>query len=248
MFYSSLYGLKYNSLLVRTVRRLKAIPILALILILFAVPIVAANSCATAITTQTIRIWPVGTTVETGLPIVTSTPATLFITHTSVVPILNIWLLIVINKPTYDNLDIITINGTQFLTKTNFTLTTTNIPPTLPNGTTGYTGANWQYDIAEIKSNMNETGPVYYALKYFLPKANTIPQQFTLAVQLTAPASLKALILGLGYSIACSNALNRFTSFSHSTLIVPEIATLALTASPFAGLGLYAARRRRKQS
>jgi len=103
---------------------------------------------------------------------------------------------------------------------------------------------------------MNETGnPVSYAVKYFLPEITTVPTDFTLAVELTAPASIKALILGLGRydppktkssGIECNYPFNRFTSYSKSTLVVPEIATLALIASPFAGLGLYAIRRRKK--
>ena len=120
------------------------------------------------------------------------------------------------------------------------------MPSTSPNGTTGYPGATWQCDIASIKSNMNEADSAYYTLKYLLPRANTFPQQFTLAVLLTGPSNLKALILCLGYSIACNNGLNMFTSFSHSTLVVPEITTLALMASPFAGLGLCTTRQRRK--
>jgi hypothetical protein len=107
----------------------------------------------------------------------------------------------------------------------------------------------------EAKNN-----PVYYALKFILSEITTSPTHFTLAVNLSGPASLKALILALGrydkdtkhgFDLFCQPApvcspFNRDSSFSKSTFVVPEITTVALTASPFGAFGLYAVKRRRK--
>jgi hypothetical protein len=239
-------------------QKIAAIAVAALVFIFIAVPLVAADSSPCSGSAHTIKVWPIGTTVDTGQPIVTSTPADLFILHTGQGPIKNVWFLIVLSKPTYDNLDKITINNTEFMNKADFKLViASKLPPTAANATTGYPGTTWQYEVSAIKSNMNETGnPVYYAVKYFLPEITTAPTRFTLEVQLTAPASIKALILGLGrydpskgagsFGITCDDSFNRFTSFSKGTLVVPEVATLALAASPFGALGLYAIRRRRK--
>jgi hypothetical protein len=239
-------------------QKIAAITFTVLVLMIITVPLVAADSSPCSDAAHTIKVWPAGTTASTGMPIVTGTPANLFILHTGQGPINNVWLLIVINKPTYDNLDKITIDAAEFLNKNDFRLVTpSKLPPTAANATTGYPGTTWQYTVSAIKSSMNETGnPVYYAVKYFLPEITTVPTSFTLAVELTAPASIKALILGLGrydppkslksFGILCDNGFNRFTSYSKGTLVVPEAATIALALSPFAGLGLYTVRRRRK--
>jgi hypothetical protein len=238
-------------------QKITAITFTVLILMIITVPLDAAdNDNGSA---HTMKIWPVGTTASTGMPIVTSTPANLFILHTGQGPINNVWLLIVINKPTYDNLDKITIDTAEFMNKADFKLVIARLPPTAANAPTGYPGtpAPAPYAVSAVKSSMNETGnPVYYAVKYFLPEITTVPTSFTFAVELTAPASIKALILGLGrydppknlksFGILCDNGFNRFTSYSKGTLVVPEAATIALALSPFAGLGLYTVRRRRK--
>jgi len=75
---------------------------------------------------------------------------------------------------------------------------------------------------------------------------------------LNSPADLKSLILALGrydgsnkfgYNVNCMpyQPFNACSSFSKSILVVPEIATLALTAAPFCGaVGFYAIKRRKK--
>lgn len=240
------------------VRRQKLIALIALALTLAILTAPLASASGNA---HTIKVWPIGTTTDTGAPIVTGTPADLFILHTGQESIENVWLLIVIAEPTYNNLDQITMNGTKFLDKTDFKLVTTNkIPPLTPNIITGYPGVTWQYEVSAIKSNMGEdkNAEIYYAIKYFLPKISTVPTKFTLAVILTPPATIKALILGLGkcdtskdkcssFSFECIDTpLDRFTSYSKSTLVTPEIAPLALMASPFAAFGLLAFKRRKK--
>ena len=204
-----------------------------------------------------IKVIPVGST-ETGEPLVTTTPANLMIFHTGKGPIENIWLLIVLNEPTYNALNQTTINGTQFMTKEDFQLVTTKkIPPLLPNSTTGYPGSLCQYNMAAIKDKMNEKGnPVYYGVKFFLPQITKTPIKFTLAVELNSPANIKALILALGryeYHSKCCNEIqcaykpfNRCSSFSNSTFVVPDITPLAVTASSFGALGILAIKRRKK--
>ena len=240
-------------------------------LLLIAIPLVSACGdclgCA-----HTIKVIPVDSTY-TGDPIVTTSPANLMIFHTGNGPIENVWLLIVLNEPTYNALNEITINDTTFMTKENFTLVEAwphKIPPLLPNFWTDYPGSLCQYEIAAIKDKMDEKGnPIYYGVNYFLPQITTSATYFTLAVNLDAPADLKALIIGLGrydhdhnwncfdfdddsceecfhVECNCGHPFNRCSSFSKSTFVVPEIATLALAASPFSALGIYAVKRRKK--
>lgn len=243
-------------------RRLIASIVIMFSLILIAVPLVSAQSetqcwgCP-----HTISVVPVGSKDADG-PLVTTTPADLMIFKTGSHSIQNVWLLIVLNKPTYDALDKITIKGSTFMTKADFQLVTAKkIPPTLPNPSTGYPGSTCQYEVSAIRSNMEEdkNAPLYYGIKYFLPTITKKPTYFTLTVELNSNADLKALILALGrcessncradFGIDCITykPLDCCSSFSKSTLVVPEAATLALTTAPLAGIvGLYAVKRRKK--
>jgi hypothetical protein len=146
------------------------------------------------------------------------------------------------------------------MTKADFQLVTTQkIPPLNANPATGYPGSLCQYNVAAIKDKIKEKGnPIYYGVKYFLPQITKTPTLFTLAVELESSANLKALILALGrydsskafkYEPDCLpyRPFNACSSFSKSTLVVPEIATLALTAAPFGGaLGFYAIKRKKQ--
>lgn len=241
--------------------KLSLVLLAGIVLLLIALPIVAADSNIQCGCSSNIQVIPVGSK-ETGKPLITDSPANLIIFHTGQGPITNVWLLIVINKPTYDNLVSITVNGTAFMTKSDFQLVTDKkIPSENTNWKTGYPGSECQYEVAAIRSNMDEAknSPVYYGLKFILQKITTSPTHFQLAVNLSGPAKLKALILGLGMyyptektfgpSISCfpiSYPFNRDSSFSKSTFVVPEVATLALTASPFGALGLYTVKRKKK--
>ncbi len=239
-------------------RRLPILIAVLFSLILIAIPAVNASlGCR-----HTIKVIPSGSTT-TGEPIVTEPPAKLVIFHTGKGPINNVWLLIVLNEPTYDALDVITIDGETFLTKGDFQLVTAKkIPPSLP-GSDGYPGSLCQYNVAAIKDKMGEKGnSIYYAVKFFLPKITKTPTEFTLAVtlavKLSSAANLKALVLALGrydsignsdYDVNCvpNKPFNTCSSFSNSTLIIPELATLALTSAPLCGAAvLYMIKRGKK--
>lgn len=243
-------------------RRLIASIAIIFSLILIAVPLVAAQSDTQCLgCPHTIAVVPVGSKDSNG-PVVTTTPADLMIFKTGSHSVENVWLLIVLNKPTYDALDKITINGSTFMTKADFHLVTAKkIPPTSANPATEYPGSECQYEVSAIRSNMEEdkNAPVYYAIKYFLPSITKKPTYFTLTVELNSNADLKALILALGRCDSCGcpgdfgtqciryRPFTCCSSFSKSTLVVPEAATLAMTTAPLAGIaGLYAIKRRKK--
>jgi len=253
--------------LVEKMRRLTVYAIIVLTLILAAVPLVAAgcDTQSNAGCRHTIAVIPTGA-VKTGDPIVTTSPADLTIFHTGKGPIQNVWLLIVINKATYDALGEITTNGTTFMTKADFKeVKTAKIPPALPNDTTQYPGSECRYEVNAIRDKLSQKeGPIYYAIRFFLTKITTIPTPFQLTVELNAPADLKALILALGRydrdncgdrgtgincipPPACPKPFNACSSYSKSTLVVPEAATLALMTAPLTGIaGLYVIKRRKR--
>ncbi|MGQ9640632.1 MAG: hypothetical protein ACUVUF_00720 [Candidatus Bathycorpusculaceae bacterium] len=243
------------------VRRLLILSLILLSLILIVVSPVAADCQIDCLGCRhTIKVIPVDST-KTGEPIITENPADLMIFQTGNGPIKNVWLLIVLNEPTYNALNQILINDTVFMTKDDFKLVTTKkIPQVTPDPSINYPGSLCQYEVAAIKDKIKEKGnPIYYGIKFFLVQITKKPTQFTLTVELNSPANLKGLILALGrYNSACRGQyeidcfpykpFNACNSFSNSTLVVPEIATLALTAAPFGGaIGFYAMKRRKKQ-
>ncbi len=91
-----------------------------------------------------------------------------------------------------------------------------------------------------------------------------MPTPFHLTVELNAVADLKALILALGRynkdsygdrdtgincipKPTCPRTFNACSSYSKSTLVVPEPAILALMTAPLTGIaGLYVIRRRKR--
>ena len=234
--------------------------LLSLILIVAPSVLACEPGCGCSCTIKVIPVHPLPT--QEGDPLVTSNPADLMIFHTGRGPIKNVWLLIVLNKATYDNLDEITIGGLTFMTKADFALVTAKkIPPTQANPATGYPGSLCQYEVYAIKDKMDEKGnPLYYGVKFFLDQITTSPTYFTLDVKLSAPAELKALILALGRrennfhvdigtECVSPKPFDTNSCFSKSTFVVPEIATIALSAAPFAALGafgIFAAKRRKK--
>jgi hypothetical protein len=248
-------------------RRLTVSAIIVLTMILVAVPPVLAgcDTQSNAGCRRTIAVIPTGA-VKTGDPIVTMSPASLTMFHTGKGPIQNIWLLIVINKATYDALDEITTNDTTFMTKANFKeVRTAKIPSTQPNETTRYPGSECQYEVNAIRDKISQKeGPIYYAITFFLTKITTTPTPFQLTIELNAPADLKALILALGRydkdscgdrgtgincvpAPTCPKPFNACSSYSKSTLVVPEAATMAIMTAPITGIaGLYAVKRRKR--
>jgi len=235
-------------------RRLTILFAIFVTLTILAIPAVSAcqDNCGCR---NTIQVIPVGSQ-KTGDPIVTGNPANLEIFHTGKGPITNVWLLIVINKPTYDALKNITVDGGLFLKKSDFRpADTQKIPPKNPMD--DYPGSLCQYNVAAIKEKMNEKGKtVYYAVKFFTDKITTSPKKFTLRVNLESSADLKALVLALGRydskvtckcSVKCVEPFNACSSFSKSTFVVPEASTLALTLAPLSAVaGFYFVRRKKK--
>lgn len=207
---------------------------------------------------NTIKIVPLGST-HTGDPIITGNPANLIILNTGSGSIKNVWLLIVLNEETYNALDKILIDGSIFMEKSDFQLVTTSkIPLSNPNPATNYPGTNCQYTVSAIKDKMDEKGNnVYFGIKFKFNQITTTGTTFTIEVKLNSPANLKALILALGRydctppsNVKCTQQqpFNACSSFSKSTLVVPEATTLALTVAPFVGtIGYYAIKRRYKR-
>ena len=235
--------------------------ILAMLYLIFAVQPLASASCQPEclFCRHTIKVIPVGST-KTGEPIVTTSPANLTIFHTGRGPIKNVWLLIVLNSPTYNALNQITINDTIFMTKDDFELVTTRkIPSILPNHATGYPGSRCRYRVSAIKDKMDEKGNhTYYGCTFFLNEITKTPTDFTLTLELDPSVSnIKALILALGrYDYCphsanpewcCFHPFNTCSSFSKSTLVIPEVATLVISTAPFGALGLLCKIRRKKK-
>ena len=175
-------------------------------------------------------------------PIMLSSPATFNISDVSKTDY-DPHILLVMTVASYNGLsgDVVVTwtGGSTTFHKTNFTLATfgggNKIPP----------GVKADYTVASCADHLGVSGnDVYYAFGPFLAnKINSTKQEFTITASSTA---LRMLVYAIGREGSLTNKLNNNVPHTQPGLVVPEIATLALIASPFAGLGLYTIRRRKK--
>lgn len=226
-------------------------------IILFVAVFFAAISIVTADPGANIRVIPVGG-VHSGDPIVTTSPAEIMIYSTSHTPIENVWLILAINKDTYDHLNTIKASACMHPTitfmKSDFsTPTESKVPPEAASG--AYpgckTGAQYEVNAIKDKTETPTTGKIYYAYKKFsIDPITTTVQIFTVTVDAPGVADMKVLVLANGcyekLDTAGDGKLNEKTPWSGSTLVVPECCgTLFATIASFAALGLVARKAKR---
>ena len=212
-----------------------------------------------------LRVIPVGST-ETGAARITYTPADLmiYVTTAQHSPTKNVWLVIVLNQPTYDALDYITAAGVDVsvtFDKARFMLATeSRIPPEAADGPYDptYPGCVFddQYAIGAIKDQLGAVDQnVYYAYKFFKDSVMVTPYEFQLTLNFASAidvSQIKALVLASGRAIPDANdnyyglPFDIHTPYSGSTLVVPELTPILLALSPFVALGLYAIKRKKR--
>jgi len=218
-----------------------------------------------------IRVIPVGSTTN-GEPIIANSPADLiiYVTTAQHSPTKNVWLLIALNKPTYDAIDNITAVGVDVsvtFEKARFVLAQysngqydpARIPPEAANGPYDPTYPGCTNDDQHATSAVGEKvggkgEDVYYAYEFFKDSITKTPYEFTVTLNVASSMDVsleKALVLAFGRAIPDDNGnyyglpFDIHTPYSGSTLVVPELAPILLTLSSFGALGLYAIRRRK---
>jgi len=230
--------------------------VLGVLFLIILLPIVAVNADPEA---TVIRVVPVGEP-HTGLAIITdTTPAFLKINVTSGAhsPMYDVWLLFVVDSDTWDNLNSISITGTDgptTIVKGDFsgalsssslkipgTADTNCLPPS------GYPGCipQIQYELGAILSQMSQvyaTTTVYYVLVYAFDMI-TYPTEefFSVTVDST---HVNVLILAQGTEVD-GNPLTNNSPFSGSTLVILELGPVLLALASFSAFALYAVKRRK---
>jgi hypothetical protein len=207
----------------------KIIPITVAVLavvMLMAISNVNAEECR-----HIIQVIPVGSE-ETGEPRITTSPANLMIFHTGEADIKDVHLLIVIDNSTYEGLGTITTNTSLTISKSDFKLVTVN--------RLGF--GNCEYEVSAIKDKLGvgQDVDIYYNFTVFLEKITTSPTYFTLTVNSNP---VRVLVLALGKDR--SDVFNACSSFSKSTFVIPEPATIFMAVASIAALGAYAYKRKR---
>lgn len=105
-----------------------------------------------------------------------------------------------------------------------------------------------RYNVSNLKKHLGVNGTqddtLYYNFGPFLggDAIGRIPRQFTVTVPST---NTRVLVLAVARSGPCTPFFNMRVSPGKPGFIVPEIATLSLTAASFAAIGLFAATRRK---
>jgi len=187
----------------------------------------------------TIRIDP----HSSGYPnaVMLSSPATFNISDVSKTDY-NPHILLVMTVASYNGLsgDVVVTwtGGSITFHKTNFTLATFGGGNKIPPGVTA------DYTVASCADHLGVSGnDVYYAFGPFLAnEINSTKQEFTITASSTA---LRMLVYAIGSKDSPTAPLNNNVPPTQPGLVVPEIATLILAASPFAAFGLYAIKRRK---
>jgi hypothetical protein len=190
-----------------------------------------------------IKIWPVGTT-ESEEPVVTTSPVDMMIYVTAYEQrIQSAWVLLVINQETYDGLDHVDVAGVNYYTSDFNAITENKVPPKAPDG--DYPGCDGylQYATGAVKDWVDATGEdAYYAIKeVFDYIIDDTPVYFTITHYGTS-TEFRILVLALGREVLSDpyeGPFNNKSSFSGSTLIVPELATILLATASLSVFGLY---------
>ena len=244
----------------------KAIIALVLVLCLCTLPVLFA--VATPDPSANIKVWPVGG-VETGDPIVTGSPADMMIYTTAQTKAsYNVHLLLVLNEETYTGLDRIEItNGVNVIYyQSDFDDGITNPSEKIPQADPdteylGYPGCqeDERYGVGAVKDKLGTTGDIYYCIKPVFDYIDTNPTYFTITVYGTS-TDLKVLVLAFGrtpttqdlqdplydpFYDAFDDPFNEHSSWSGSTLIVPELATILLATASLSVFGLYTLKRKK---
>jgi len=167
----------------------------------------------------------------------------------------NIWLVLVVNEETYNNLNSITADGVTFPKDDFEEVLSARIPPEAPDSLIGYPGCAYddQFPVGPIKEKLGE--PCWYDYKP-LPSPefdlNTAGREngkkFTLTVNLVdSVEDLRVLVLGNGLDNTAVGApkLNVKSSWSKSTFVIPEPSTIVAVAMSFVALIGYTIRRRK---
>ena len=222
----------------------KAIIALVLVLCLCTLPVLFALAWPD----QNIKVWPVGTETDTGEPIVTTSPANMMIyTVAGKKACNNVWLLLVLNEETYTGLNYIDVYGVNYAKIEFAKVTASKIPPPEPDG--AYPGCedHEQYAVGSVKDKLGTTGDIYSCIKLVFGSVTTEITDFTITVYLSGSVSdLKVLVLALGRTVGSGTGqFNNGSSYSGSTLIVPELATILLATASLSVFGLYTLKRRK---
>lgn len=221
------------------------------------IPLILFIALAPAIVfADNVRVTPEGEP-HTGMAIITGSPASLEAYATTGKTIEEVWFIIIIDNDTYNNLNTITIAGTDgpnTLSQTDFTggpvssgkiplASDTNSVP--PGAYPGCETPEAQYEVQAILDQMGQVHPkptsVRYVLVYGFDSVDDTPSSFIVIVDST---HVNVLILAQGKE-GETLVLNQNSPFSGSTLIIPELATILTALASFAAFGLYTGKRRK---
>jgi hypothetical protein len=228
----------------KTQPKAKLTLVVMIVLALAVVPHVSANPATN------IKVWPVGT-VESEEPVVTtSNPTEMMIYVTAYEQrISSAWVLLVLNTETYNGLDHIDVAGVNYIPD-DFRVATENKLPleAADSEFPGYPGCEnyLTYSVGAVADKVGG-GDVYYAVKkVFDYEISTTPVYFTITHYGTS-TNLRILVLALGRETETgSGKFNNHSSFSGSTLIVPELATILLATASLSVFGLYKLKRKKE--
>jgi hypothetical protein len=199
-----------------------------------------------------IKIWPVGTT-ESEEPVVTTSPAEMMIYVTAYEQrISSAWVILVLNTETYNGLDHIEVAGVNY-NPGDFKVVENGFIPLEEKGSegAGYPGCEGYltYGSGAVRDWVGEvdTGEdAYYAIKEVFGPIDTTPVYFTITHYGTS-TELRILVLAVGREVetGLEGKFNNRSSFSGSTLIVPELATILLATASLSVFGLYKLKRKK---
>jgi hypothetical protein len=210
---------------------------------------------------STLTIWPVDTPEGAEGPIVTGSPADLIIYNRDNSRVLDdVWLLLVINELTYDNLASISTNTSLSFLPEHFeeipgtASPSDRIPPT-ESGPGGWPGIefNDQYDVGSLRSKLGiaDGESMWYSvgdldsssgwIDHGPPGLNKHDPEYLTVTVVSGGGNLKVLVLALGHSndFPDNPILNVCSPYTRSTFIVSELGTILLALTPLSAFGLH---------